>query len=510
MLNRGVCRVWLGAALVAAGGCATVNPRADYELAGRRIAAATGQERVYDPDDEEAIADRVADLLRDGITSDETVQICLLNNPTLQAAFMDIGMARADVVQAQLLSNPSLGIALQFPAGGGLANFEAGLAQDIAALWQMPARKDAAERSLDVAVLEVARLAAGLAADAKVAYYEAVGADEHQRIAGEDVALAQSLLELSIARQEAGAASQLHVNLSKSLALSAEARVETARFEASEARRALVGLLGTITNADDLVFVDVLPEIPAKTPDTGRLLGLAREWRLDIRAARQAMSAAEAMLRKEVRGAWPTLELGLVMERGERPRSDGGRDLLADTARSSIANGRLTAPGIEPRSEGDRDTDFIIGPSLDLELPIFDQNQAQIAKARFAYEQARKMVVALERAAVLEISSALDQAATAWKLVRLYRERSLPLAQSNLELSREAYRAGRASFPSVLVAQRSFLETRRSFVSAAEAAAIAIPELERTVGLPYSELVRGDMPDATPEPATGGEGGTEP
>ena len=501
---------WLSIALAAVSGCATVDPRADYELAGRRIAEATGQQRVYDPDDEEAAADRVAELLLDGITTDEAVQICLLNNPWLQSAFLDIGMARADVVQAGLLSNPSLGIAVKLPSGGGLASIEAGIAQNIAELWQMPARKDAAERSLDAAILEVARLASGLAADAKVAYHEAVGADEHHRIAGEDVELARSLLELAVARRDAGAASQLDVNLSESLALKAEADAERLRLEASEARRALAGLLGIVTNADDLVLVDALPDIPEDVLDTARLLDLAREWRLDIRAAHQAMNAAEATLRKEIRKAWPTLELGIEMERGERPRSDGGRDLLADTARKSIANGRLTAPGIEPRSAGDRHTDFIIGPSFGLELPIFDQNQAGIAKARFAYEQARKTIVALERITALEISSALDKAATAWKLVRMYRDRSLPLAQSNLELSREAYRAGRASFPSVLVAQRTFLETRRSSVSAAESAAIAIPELERTVGLPYSELARGDLPDATPDPKTGEEGETGP
>ena len=490
-------------------GCATVNPDLDYQRAGRYVTQATGQQNIYQPqDDDEIIAERVEELLAGGITADEAVQICLLSNPTLQAAFMDVGMARADVVQSGLLSNPSLGIALRLPAGGGLSNLEAGLAQNIADLWQIPARKRAAERSLDQAILELARLAADLAADAKMAYYEAVGTDERYRISQENLAVAQSLLELALTRQKAGAANELDVNLSRSLALDAELAVESARLAAADTRRALATLLGVTTDAADLALLDKLPDIPPKTPEPRRLIDVARRSRLDIQAARQAGSAAEAHLQEEYRRVFPTIELGVALERGERARSDGGRDILADTARASIANGGLTAPEIQPRSERGKSRDFIIGPSLDLELPIFDQNQAQIAKARYAFEQASKTLEALDRAVAQEVRSAVDRTLTAWRLVQMYQERSIPLAQSNLDLSREAYRAGRTSFLSVLEAQRFFLETRSGCVGAAQTAATAVPELERTIGLPFAKLAAEVDADAVTD--TGPEEEIEP
>ncbi len=500
--------LWSLAQVAAIGGCATVNPALDYDRAAQHVAAATGREHVYQPDDDESAARFVEELLRDGITVDETVQVCLLNNPTLQASFMDIGMARADVVQAGLLSNPSLGIALQLPSGGGLASLEGGLAQNIADLWQIPPRRRAAKRSLDQTILGLARQAADLAAEAKTAYYEAVGADESLRISQENLSVAQSLLELAATRQQAGAASELDVNLSRGLALDAELEVEARRLAAAEARRRLATLLGVTTDADRLTLLDPLPNLPPKAPDAQRLLDIARTWRLDIRWAEQAVYAAEARLHEEYRRVFGTIELGVALERGERPRSDGGRDILADTARASIANGGLTAPKIQPRSERRRNTDFIIGPSLDLELPIFDQNQAQIAKARYAYEQASKRLEALVRAAAQEVRSAVDRVLTAWKLVRIYRDRSIPLAQSNLELSREAYRAGRASFLSVLEAQRFFLETRSGCVGAAQTAATAAAELERTIGLPFSKLVA--ELDGEPTLDAGAEEDTEP
>lgn len=185
---------------------------------------------------------------------------------------------------------------------------------------------------------------------------------------------------------------------------------------------------------------------------------------------------------------FPTVELGVSLERGER-KSQGGRDVLADTARASIAGGGLTAPGIQPRSARRKHTDLIVGPSISLELPIFDQNQAQIAKAEMAYRQSAKLLGALELAASQEVRNAADRAMTAWDIARFYRDDFLPLAEKNLELSRESYRAGRASFLAVLEAQRFFLDTRSRYVGALGDAAIALPDLERVVGLPLTQLM---------------------
>jgi outer membrane protein TolC len=44
-------------------------------------------------------------------------------------------------------------------------------------------------------------------------------------------------------------------------------------------------------------------------------------------------------------------------------------------------------------------------------LPIFDQNQAQIAKAIFAYQQTEKNLDALNLALIHDVSSAIEQAA---------------------------------------------------------------------------------------------------
>jgi len=489
IVNRSVAALSLFG-IVTFAGCATVNPRFDYDRVRRRVTEATGQEQVYQPPDDGVLAGIIDSLTQDGITADEAVRVCLLNNPGLQADFMEVGMARADAVQAGLFSNPFVGISMRFPDGGGLANIEASVAQNIAELWQIPIRKRAAERSVDAAILDLARAAAQLAADAKTAYYQAVGADQRFRIARENRDIAANLLALALARQKAGAANQLDVNLSRGIALDAGIEVERARLGAADARRALAATLGLTGDADALILTDPLPTESPVLPESDSLVRLAKARRLDIQAAQQVVASARANLEYQYSRVWPVVRVGVAMERSERAR-ESGRNIAADTARASIANGALTAPGIQPRSQrrSGNGQDVILGPSLSVALPIFDQNQAQIAKAQYAFERAHKIRDALDRAVTQEVRGAVDRAATAWRLMQMYREQSIPLAQGNLDLSREAYRAGRASFLSVLEAQRFFLAARRGYVEASQSAAVMIPELERTVGLPFDTLL---------------------
>ena len=74
---------------------------------------------MYQPDGDALVDGRVESLLAGGLSADKAAQIAILNSRKLQALFYEIGMARADVVQSGLLSNPTLAMSLGFPDGGG-------------------------------------------------------------------------------------------------------------------------------------------------------------------------------------------------------------------------------------------------------------------------------------------------------------------------------------------------------------------------------------------------------
>ena len=235
-------------------GCKTVDPRPDYAKADARIAQATGLSETYRPGDDAAIEKRVAELLGEGLTADAAVRIALLNNRDLQAAWLNIGMAKADWVQSGLLSNPTVDFAMRFPASTGIPDLTADLAQNIADLWRIPVRQRGAKHDLDQAILELADKAAELAAQAKQAYYDVAGAEMALQIAEENLTTARRLLDLALIRRQAGAGAETDVNLSRGPVLEAELAVKTGRLSVGDARIALAKLLCVTVEPEKLAL----------------------------------------------------------------------------------------------------------------------------------------------------------------------------------------------------------------------------------------------------------------
>ncbi len=485
-------RISCGIPLLIPFGCSQVKPIADYRRAAEEIVAATATDAVYDPSEDAEVDRKVSELFRDGLTVEDAVRVALLNNPTLQAAFYRIGMARADVVQSGLFSNPSLAFSVQFPEGGGRSNLQASLAQNIVDLWQIPVRRKVAESILTETILSIGRGGAQLAADVKTAYFVAVAADRNHLIAKENLDVAQDLLKITLARKKAGAVGELDVNLASSPVLTAQLGVKNARFGAATARRRLATLLGISNPGENLRLIDSLPQPPEVELSADRVVEVALAARLDLKAAQQASAAANQRVREEHLKVFPNVEIGPFLERSER-RALPGRNILADTARASVAAGGLTAPDIQSRGQRNqerrREIDAILGPALTMTLPIFDQNQAQIAKANYEYQQSLKQLNAIELSIAQEARQAVDRAVTAWDIARFYENEIVPQAQKSLDISEASYRAGQTSIVTVLEAQRTLLATRRSAVDAMKDAAEAIAELERTSGRPVSVLL---------------------
>jgi cobalt-zinc-cadmium efflux system outer membrane protein len=441
--------------------CTMVSPRPDYERTAQLITQAIGQEPVYRPEDEAVVKNTVDELLAGGVTAQEAVQLCLLNNPKLQATFLNAGIARAEVVQAGLFSNPMIGFSPRFPDRGGPTSFEASLAQNIAELWQIPARKRAAEHNLEQTLLALAREVSTTALAAKAAYYKAVRADRAIEVIQGNVDITKQLVDLAKVREEAGVGSLVDVQLSESELLQMELALRAAMVARFEARTELTQFLGLLVPPDQLQLTDSLPDPPQWTVAPEQLIALARSHRLDLQAAQNAVRAAEARVDEEKRKAIRGVEVG-----------------------------------------GIRDAEDRTGPTLGVELPLFDQNQAQIARATYLSQQASKQLEALIQELTQDTRVTYERARHAWETTRFYQQQLLPLREDSLELSREAYRYGRASFLQVLEAERKLLEARAGYLEALQNSSTALVDLERVTGQPAAQILSATQQQTTPFPAT--------
>ncbi|TAH36797.1 MAG: TolC family protein [Planctomycetota bacterium] len=441
-------------------GCATVDPGPDYEKAREEIHATTGVESIYHPEGPALSAEEIQLMVSDGLGLDEAARLALLNNRRLQAGFMGLGVARAEYVQAGLLSNPSLSLAFLFPEGGGRVKWTADLVGSVADLWQIPSRKAVAAAGLEQRILEVSRFAGELVAATRAAYFESVAAGAERSVARESVELARRLLEAVRRQAEHGVATRTEENLAESLSLGAELSLRRAEREEVTAKRRLAALLSLEADVFEVELADPLPEPALLELERESLVDRSLEVRPDVRAAGKAVAAAEGQADLERRRIIPELSAGLSAE----------------------------------RPEGGSSTDFLIGPTATIEIPLFDQNQAQVSRAEFHLAELRMEYAALVAEVSQEVRAKADKAASAARAATFVQEDLLPQAEQSAALAKKAYELGDTTVLALLEAQRTVLEARRTLVDALLEAARSRIELERAVGAPLGAATGAKAP----------------
>ncbi|MEW6741893.1 MAG: TolC family protein [Planctomycetota bacterium] len=441
--------------------CAQVDARPDFERARDLITESTGTSAVYDPGASPLTSDEIAALLRDGLSLEEASRLALLNNRDLQRDFMEIGVSRAQWVQSGLLANPTLDLLVRLPSGGGRAFLEATLAQSLLDIWRIPLRREIAREHLEATVLRIARRAGELLAEVRVAYSEAIAGDEQAAIAAGKVDLLQSSLDAVRDLREAGAATDLDLSQALTEKLQADAELERLQLEALQAKRRIARLLSLEQDTAEIALLGKLPEEGSIDLVPEEMIRTARAVRLDLRAYTAAVRALESSLGLEKSRSWGDIALG---------------------------------PSVERPAEGAT----LAGGGLSVTLPLFDQNQAQVAEQRFLLEQTVKSYEAVALSLAQDIRTALDRARTASRLVQFHREQLLPAAERSLAQAQERFTLGDTNLLALLESQRSLLGAKGEFVRARLDLARALAELELAVGEPLSRRVRGSENGAPP------------
>lgn len=429
--------------------CASIDPGPDYDRAVQEIRAATGVQSAYRPGEDDACAKRLRELLEGDLSLREAVEVAMLNNPALQAAFRTIGMARADRVQAGMLTNPSLTFALRFPTTSGGTAIEGNLFGSLLDLWQISTRIEVADAALRRQVLQVAHSAVTLASAVRSTYIDAVAEDRLVAIAEENHATAARLLELAEERVAAQAATAIDSNLARLDLAATDVALRDARLAVAEGRQALANHLGLETLPAGSSLGSDFADQTAPLPSTERLQELAEAHRLDLRAAQHAVEEAAAELARQDGRVARMFDAGVAAE-----KEDG----------------------------------WSIGPAVQLELPFFDQNQAQIAKAADSFVRQQETLEAFRLSALRDVGVARARAEASWDTLRIYTEEILVRSQETLELARESYRVGKSTILPVLESQRNLLAARRDHIERLRQAATAVSDLELATGVPRETL----------------------
>ena len=395
---------------------------------------------------EEALAE-VRTLLKKPLNVNRTVQIALLNNRELLATFEDVGVSAADLRQAGMWKNPGIDLSVRFPdrAPSG-ANWEEAAAFDLLDLLMLPLRKRVAADQLAAVQLRVADAVVKLVAEVKTATYElqadAAMLGHRQTI----VDINATALDLAQRQHEAGNITDLA--LAQQQAAYNAARLELAMVENAqrEHREKLNRLLSLWGGDTAWKIAGGLPSLPENDVARRGLESLAVAQRLDLAAAQLELA-------------------GVVRALG-----------LTKTYRYI---GALTF-GVD--TERDPDRTNVTGPRLSLELPLFNQGQARIAKSEAELRRAERKVEALAIGIRADVRALHDKLASLRAAVAFYQKEVVP--------TRRAITAGMLlHYNGMLVGNYELFATRAEQIEAEHKSIETLrdywktrAELERAVG----------------------------
>jgi len=342
------------------------------------------------------------------ISADTAVQVALLNNKGLQAAYAELGLSATQVWQESLLENPRVDIeilGIGAPGLGALRSIEGYIARNILSLATRDRRIDIAETRFRQAQKRAVLETLQLAGQTRAAWINAVGSFE-------------TIYYLNQAQVAADAASQLAERLGQSGAITKAAQSREhvfyaeltgqkaeAKLAAKTAKGELTRLMGLWGQEVDYFVPDILPNLPKKRKNKRHVEAEALKNRVDLQIAKLELEAlAKSYGLTEATRYLTDFEI-LAGAEIEREREEG------EPGVNEVLTGQL---------------------ALDFNIPIFDSGKARLRRAELAYMRAANQLAEMAVNVRAEARGAYTAYNARYDIARHYRNNVLPL-RSNIE-----------------------------------------------------------------------------
>ena len=441
-------------------GCASFNPARDNVAIEQLLAERGSPALGWDRNGNAEADPLVNSWLEQPMTADLAVKAAMLKSPRLQQVYGELGLARADVLEAIQISNPRIGLSSLALADGPGSQFTFGIAAPLIDLITLPAKARLARLDYDRARYEVAAAILGISLDVEAAWYRYIGA---QQVSDMRAAVAEALqVSADLAQRFYDAGNITELQLNRELAAASQARIAAAQAKvgARLARLELNSIIGLSADQADWKTATVLPLPVAEEDDPAELQRVARASSIDLLAARK------------------------------------GAEFAASAARITRTFRLLgtTAVGYEREREVDRSV--IRGPTLDLELPIFNQNGARVARSEARLRIARARLAQIELASGSAIEAGVDRVRVMAEIVGIYRQALVPQREIVTRQSQLEQNFALIGEFDVLQAKTQEYDAYQGFLEAVRDYWLARLDLARLVGsrLPSDAQLRQNTP----------------
>ena len=397
------------------------------------------------------------------VTLDEAIQMALQHNHNMLAMITTIQQSQAEEITQNLRPNPALFADWEYLPLGSPSHQNSSVYSGVSTndylnnntegdiglsylIERGGKRHDRLQAQKDITAQTrslVEDNGRGLTFQVATLFYNVQLAESTLELAQKDLKSFQETVDISEHQYKAGGISENDYLMIKLQLLQFESDLEQAQLARVQSLSDLRQLLGYESVAQDYDVAGPFEYQPVK----GNLEDLqlkALQNRPDLRAAQQGVTAANSQL---------TLQKAI-----------GKQDVTVQGNYSHV-NGINAAT--------------IYGS---IPLPIFNRNQGEIAKARFAITQAQELEKATNGQALTDVYDAYQGLRTNDKVVLLYISKYLDAATRSRDISEYAYRHGGISLLNFLDAERSYRATQLAYRQALASYLLALEQLRQAVG----------------------------
>jgi outer membrane protein TolC len=228
------------------------------------------------------------------ISADTAVQVALLNNRGLQAAYAELGLSAVEVWEASLGPVPTVGVSVSGLASDVSRTLEATLISSLLDAATTKPRTRVAELRFQKAQLAAAVKSVDLAVQTRRAWIEAVAAFEAASLIAQTKNTADAASELAVQLGRTGAMNAADQAREHAFTAEIAAELADAKLEAQLAKERLARLMGVSLGQVTFFVPDALPGIPGRPRSRADIERLALEQRADIAAGWLELQAIAA------------------------------------------------------------------------------------------------------------------------------------------------------------------------------------------------------------------------
>jgi len=388
------------------------------------------------------------------IDLDQAIQIAIAHNHALKAARTQIDQSKAQEITAAIRPNPvftydDLFIPVFSPSQlnsttlNNISEFDVGASYTFERGHKRQRRIEAARDQTAVTQSQISDNERALTFNVAQQFLAVLLAKANIDLAQQDLKSFQDTVDISQARLKAGSMSEgdfLKIKLQMLQFQTDVSSAELGLIQAMSSLRALLGYDAVPSNYDvagDLTFTP----LHLNRED---LQAMALGLRPDLMAAKQGVTAADSQY--------------LLA------KANGKRNLITTLDYTHVS--------------GLNNLSFI----MNIEIPIFDRNQGEIARTHYAITQSQELKTAAEETVMTDVATAYEAVKTGDQVVELYQSGYLNQAKESRDISEYAYKRGAASLLDFLDAERSYRANQLAYRQALATDMLALEQLREAVG----------------------------